>query len=105
MQEGARVHAATRGSAEKALVGLVDDVKSSIDSRVTQMRKQAGDVLDNMEDIFQARVQHVLAQIGVPSAADIDALGLRVDMLNSNINKLARERGGNGRVYTHAVAH
>lgn len=95
--EGARVHAATRGSAEQALVGLVGGVKAGIDSRVSQMRRQAGDALDNMEDIFQARVQQVLNQIGVPSASDIESLGKRVDMLSSSINKIARERGSNVR--------
>ncbi len=95
--EGARVHTDTRRAAGKALGGLVDDAKANIDSHVTQVRRQAADAVDNMEKIFQTRVQQALTHIGVPSAEDVDALGKRIEKLNASINKLAPGRKGNGR--------
>lgn len=89
--EGARIQANTRGSAEKALGGLLSDVKATIDSGVSQVRGQAGDALDNLETIFQTRVRRALTQLGVPSSDDVASLSKRVDKLNASINKLARK--------------
>jgi poly(hydroxyalkanoate) granule-associated protein len=89
--EGARIQANTRGSAEKALGGLLSDVKATIDSGVSQVRGQAGDALDNLETIFQTRVRRALTQLGVPSSDDVASLSKRVDKLNASIGKLARK--------------
>jgi poly(hydroxyalkanoate) granule-associated protein len=89
--EGARIQANTRGSAEKALGGLLNDVKATIDSGLSQVRGQAGDALDNLETIFQTRVRRALTQLGVPSSDDVASLSKRVDRLNVSINKLARK--------------
>ncbi len=86
--EGARIQANTRGSAEKALGGLLNDVKATIDSGVSQVRGQAGDALENLETIFQTRVRRALSQLGVPSSDDVASLGRRVDQLTASINKL-----------------
>lgn len=94
--EGARIHADTRGAAEKALGGLVGDVKATISSRVAQVRGQAGDAMENLEKIFQTRVHRALTQLGVPSAEDVDKLSTRVEELNTNIGKLARQRKPTG---------
>ncbi len=97
--EGARVQSAARGTAEKAL----GDVKAGVDSRVAQIRRHAGDAMDDMERIFQTRVQQALGKIGVPSAGDVESLGRRVEKLNANVNKLAGGRKGGAR-HLHAVA-
>lgn len=86
--EGARIQANTRGSAEKALGGLLNDVKATIDSSMSQVRSQAGDALDNLETIFQTRVRRALTQLGVPSSDDVASLSMRVDQLTASINKL-----------------
>lgn len=96
--EGSRVHAKTRGAAEKAMRGFVDDVRSTINSRMGAVRGQATDAFEGLEKIFQTRVHQALTQIGVPSAEDIAALSERVDALSANIEKLAHARkAGNGR--------
>ncbi len=89
--EGARIQANTRGSAEKALGGLLNDVKATLDSGVSRVRGQAGDALDNLETIFQTRVRRALTQLGVPSSDDVASLSKRVDQLNASINKLTRK--------------
>jgi len=96
--EGSRVHTKTRGAAEKAMRSFVDDVRSTINSRVGAVRGQATDAFEGLEKIFQTRVHQALTQIGVPSAKDIAALSERVDALSANIEKLANARkAGNGR--------
>jgi poly(hydroxyalkanoate) granule-associated protein len=92
VSEGARVHSETRGAAEKAVRELLGGVQSTINARVGQVRGQAADALENLEKIFQTRVHRALTQLGVPSAEEIASLSKRVDALNANIGKLARER-------------
>jgi poly(hydroxyalkanoate) granule-associated protein len=88
--EGARVHADTRGAAEKALLGVMADVQARVGTHLGRVRGQATDVLDGLEKVFQTRVHRALTQLGVPSAEEVNALSKRVDSLNTNIGKLTR---------------
>lgn len=92
VEEGARIHAQTRGAAEKAFKELVGHAKSSFDARVHHVSGKANDALDNLEKIFQTRVHRVLTQLGVPSAEEVDALSTRVTALNESVKKLTRGR-------------
>jgi poly(hydroxyalkanoate) granule-associated protein len=112
--EGARVHADTRGAAEKALQGVVMGVQEKVGMRVGRVRGQAADALDGLEKVFQTRVHRALAQLGVPRAEEVAALSKRVDTLNANINSLARgartrkaprTRAGASRAGASAAAH
>jgi poly(hydroxyalkanoate) granule-associated protein len=109
--EGARVHADTRGAAEKALQGVLAGVQERVNTRVGQVRGQAAEALDGLEKVFQTRVHRALTQLGVPSAEEVAALSKRVDMLNANISKLTRRprrvpraRGGASRAAAPAAA-
>ena len=108
VSEGSRIHTQTRGAAEKAFRGLLEGAQSNIAARVGKVRGQATDALDNLEKVFQTRVHRALAQLGVPSAEEVEALSQRVDQLNSNIEKLTRTRKpgsrvrGNGRRRSHS---
>ena len=97
--EGSRVQAVTRSTAEKSLNDLMGGMKATIDSGVSQMRSgvgqmrgHAGDVLDNLETMFQTRVHRALTQLGVPSAEDVHSLSERVEKLDASINKFAKTR-------------
>ncbi len=90
--EGARVQMQTRDSTEKMLGGLLGEVRSTLNSSVKQVKSQAGDALDNLEQMFQTRVHRALTQLGVPSAEDVDKLSHRVEQLNASVNKLAANR-------------
>lgn len=93
ISEGARLHSQARGAAEKAVQSALGDAQAIINTRLTQVRGQAADSLENLEKIFQTRVHRVLTQLGVPSAEDVEALGKRVEALNTSVEKLARARG------------
>ena len=92
IKEGARFQSDTRGTAEEAVRGLMGEVQNRITAGVGQVRGQAKDAMDNLEQIFQTRVHRALAQLGVPSADDVQALSKRVDTLNRSIDKLAAAR-------------
>jgi poly(hydroxyalkanoate) granule-associated protein len=92
VEEGARVHSATRGAAEKALRDLLGNTKATLDARVGQVRGQANDALENLEKIFQTRVHRVLTQLGVPSAEEVESLSARVSALNESVKQLNRGR-------------
>jgi poly(hydroxyalkanoate) granule-associated protein len=81
----------TRNAAENAFGGLLQGMRSTLDSRMMQVRGQAEDALDNLEAIFQARVRRALSQLGVPSAAEVEGLSQRVGELNQSINRLSRK--------------
>lgn len=90
--EGARVQADTREAAEKALQGVMGEVQSTINERMSQVRGKATDAFENLEKVFQTRVHRALNQLGVPSADEVEALSKRVHALNLNIEKLAQTR-------------
>lgn len=92
VSEGARVHAEARGVAEKAVQGLLKSVQTGITARVGEARGQAADTLNNLEKIFQTRVHRALAQLGVPSAEEVESLSRRIDALNANIDKFTAGR-------------
>ena len=92
VSEGARVHTKTVGAANKAVRGMVGDVQSTVNARISEVRGRAADALDNLEKIFQTRVHRALTQLGVPSAEQLTTLSKRVDALNASIDKLTRAR-------------
>jgi poly(hydroxyalkanoate) granule-associated protein len=111
VSEGARVHADTRGAAEKALQGVMGEVQHRVGARIGQVRGQAADALDGLEKVFQTRVHRALTQLGVPSSEEVAALSKRVDTLNANINRMARQpartprsRGGASRAAAPSAA-
>lgn len=103
--EGARIHADTRDAAEKALQGVMADVQSTLDARMSQVRGKATDAFENLEKIFQTRVHRALNQLGVPSADEVEALSKRVHALNVNIEKLAHARTVRPRGPARKAAH
>jgi len=92
VEEGARVHSQARGAAEQALRDLLGNTKATLDARVSQVKGQANDALENLEKIFQTRVHRVLTQLGVPSAEEVETLSARVTALNDSVKQLNRTR-------------
>jgi poly(hydroxyalkanoate) granule-associated protein len=81
-----------RTNAEKSLREAIAAVQTAVTARMRGTRDQAAETWDSLEKIFQGRVQRVLHQVGVPTAAEIKALTKRVDALNSNVASLAKAR-------------
>ena len=60
------------------------------------VRGKAGETLENLEAIFQSRVQKALQQLGMPTSKEINALSRKVNELNHSVNALTRSRSGSG---------
>jgi poly(hydroxyalkanoate) granule-associated protein len=90
--DGAGVLGQGRATAEKMLRDAIEAVQTTVGERMKTSRDQAAETWDNLEKIFQGRVQRVLHQAGVPTATEIRALAKRVDHLNASVEQLARAR-------------
>jgi poly(hydroxyalkanoate) granule-associated protein len=94
--EGWKLLDRSRSSAEQRIRDVFDSAQDSVQTRIDSARDQASETWDNLEMLFQSRVQRALQQIGVPSAEEIRLLTQRVADLNENVKALAarQARGG-----------
>jgi poly(hydroxyalkanoate) granule-associated protein len=65
-----------------------ENAQETLQSRVGGAREQAQETWDNLEALFQTRVQRALHQLGVPTAEEIRALTRRVSELNDSVSKI-----------------
>ena len=86
VSEGVKLEKKTRDVAETA----VSDIKDEVESKVGAVRQQAVDNWDKLENIFEDRVARVLGQLGVPSAADINKLSERVQVLSRKVTEMSK---------------
>ena len=95
--EGLRVLNQSRSVAQRMVRDAFDSAQETLQSRVGGAREQAQETMDNLEVLFQQRVQRAMHQLGVPTAEEIRVLTQRVAELNDNVKRIsARERGGKG---------
>jgi poly(hydroxyalkanoate) granule-associated protein len=90
--EGARVQDKTSKVAERAIKGALANLQTSVSGRVTEVTDKAQETWDNIEKIFQTRVQKAIHQLGVPSAREINALTHKVDELTHMVESLRHAR-------------
>jgi poly(hydroxyalkanoate) granule-associated protein len=63
--------------------------QKTVNQRVDTVKAQAGETWDNLEKIFQTRVQRALHQLGMPTAEEITALARKVAELAAAVERLA----------------
>lgn len=85
-QEGLAIQRKTQAAAEERLA----EVTERMGHLSTGMQARAGQQWDRLESIFEDRVARSLTRLGVPSAADLQALGDRIEALNERIDRLTR---------------
>ena len=88
VSEGSKLEKKTRNAAETA----VGDIKGEVESRVDAVRQQAVDNWDKLESIFEDRVAKVLGQLGVPTAADVNKLSDRVQILSRKVTEMTKPK-------------
>jgi poly(hydroxyalkanoate) granule-associated protein len=69
-----------------------ESAQETLQSRVGGAREQAQETWDNLEALFQSRVQRALHQLGVPTAEEIRALTRRVSELNDSVSKIVQRQ-------------
>jgi poly(hydroxyalkanoate) granule-associated protein len=88
VSEGLKLLGKSRENAEKLVRDALEAAQGSVQSRLDGAREQAGETWDNLELLFQTRVQRALQQIGVPTADEIRLLTRRVGELNEAVKTL-----------------
>jgi poly(hydroxyalkanoate) granule-associated protein len=93
MREGGKLQGGALDAAQQAVMQAFRGAQRSVNRRVDTVKEQAGETWDNLEKIFQSRVQRALKELGVPSAEDFRALERRVDGLSAGTSRLSRTDG------------
>ena len=87
--EGLQLLTRSRTTAEQMIRDVFESAQGSVQTRFGSAREQATETWDNLEALFQSRVQKALQQIGVPNASEIRLLTKRVAELNDNVKALS----------------
>ncbi len=87
MREGAKLRGGAVDAAQQAVMHAFRGAQQTVNRRVDTVKEQAGETWDNLEKIFQSRVQRALEQLGVPSAEQFAALERRVDRLGGGVSR------------------
>jgi poly(hydroxyalkanoate) granule-associated protein len=93
VREGSRLQGSALTTAQKVVMQAVQGAQQTVNRRVDGVKGQATETWDNLEKIFQTRVQRALHQLGMPTAEEIGALTRKVNELTDSVDKLARVQG------------
>jgi poly(hydroxyalkanoate) granule-associated protein len=90
--EGIKLFSHSGTTAQRRVRDVLGTAQETLQSRVGGAREQAQETLDNLEALFQSRVQRTMHQLGVPTAAEIRELSRRVSELNETVMASSRPR-------------
>lgn len=85
IQEGMALQRKTQGLAEEK----INEVTGRMSSMAGEVTHKAGQHWDKLEAIFESRTAKALGRLGVPTAADFQALSARLDDLSARLDKIA----------------
>lgn len=91
--EGLRLLSQSRSSAQDMIRDAFQNAQTTVQSRMGGAAEHAQETWDNLESLFQTRVQKSLLQLGVPNGDEVRALTRRVEELNAAVLKLAGVAG------------
>jgi len=97
VREGSKLQGGAIDAAQKVVMQAFQGAQKKVNRRVDDVKGQANETWDNLEKIFQTRVQRALHQIGMPTAEEITALTRKVDDLTRSVDKLAAARPSAGK--------
>lgn len=89
IREGSKLQGGALDAAQKVFMQAFQGAQKGVSQRVDTAREQAGETWDNLEKIFQTRVQRAMHQLGMPTAGEISALSRRVHELAESVERLA----------------
>ncbi|MGH8197175.1 MAG: phasin family protein [Steroidobacteraceae bacterium] len=87
MREGSKLQGGALDAAQKIVMQAFQGAQRTVNQRVDTVKEQAGETWDNLEKIFQTRVQRALHQLGMPSAGEMNALQRRIEKLEASVNR------------------
>jgi poly(hydroxyalkanoate) granule-associated protein len=86
--EGVKLLDKSRATAEKRFREVFEAAQGSVQTRLVSAREQAAESWDNLEALFQGRVQKALQQLGVPNAEEVRLLTRRVAELTETVRAM-----------------
>ena len=89
MREGSKLQGGALDAAQKVVMQAFQGAQQTVNRRIDNVQAQAGESWDQLEKIFQTRVQRALHQLGMPTAEEISALSRKVDTLAASVDRLA----------------
>ena len=89
MKEGSKLQGGALDAAQKVVMQAFQGAQKSVNQRIDTVHAQAGETWDNLEKIFQTRVQRAMHQLGMPTAEEITALTRKVADLAAAVERLA----------------
>ncbi len=87
VKEGLALQQHTQAVAQEKL----GEVREKVSGLAKEAGAQAGQQWDRLETIFEDRVAKALHRLGIPSAADLQALNERLDALTAQLAALERQ--------------
>ena len=93
MKEGSKLQGGALQAAQKVVMQAFQGAQKTVNQRVDTAKEQAGETWDNLEKIFQTRVQRAIHQLGMPSAEEMKALKRRIEELAASVDRLSRTDG------------
>jgi poly(hydroxyalkanoate) granule-associated protein len=91
--EGFRLLNRSRSAAQDMVRDAFESAQETLQSRVGNARGQAQGTMENMEALFQSRVQRTLQQLGLPTAEELRFLAQRVAELNEDVRQMKARSG------------
>ncbi len=89
MREGSKLQGGALDAAQKVVMQAFQGAQKTVNKRIDTVQAQAGETWDNLEKIFQSRVQRAMHQLGMPTAEEITALTRKVEALAASVERLA----------------
>lgn len=89
MREGSKLQGGALDAAKSVVMQAFQGAQKTVNKRVDDVKEQATETWDNLEKIFQSRVQRAMHQLGMPTAEEITALARKVEELSASVDKLA----------------
>ncbi len=86
VKEGTNLQKKTQGIAEDK----ISEVTGKMSAMADTVTAKAGQNWDKLEQIFEQRTAKAMNKLGVPTAADVEALAKRVDELAAAVAKLSK---------------
>jgi poly(hydroxyalkanoate) granule-associated protein len=90
--EGLKLLSQSGSTAQRRVRDVFENAQETLQSRVGGAREQAQETWDNLEALFQSRVQRAMHQLGVPTAEEVRALTRRVSDLNDSVSKISQRQ-------------
>ena len=93
MREGSKIQGGALDAAQKVVMQAFQGAQKTVNQRMDTVKAQAGETWDNLEKIFQTRVQRAMHQLGMPTAEEITALTRKVAALSAAAGRVNRTGG------------